>query len=271
MQMGRLRVSIWAVIALLFFVLSGNAQKPAVVTKEVTYKATGTTMKGYLAYPGGNTKKRPGIIVVPEWWGLNDYAKMRAHMLADLGYAAMAIDMYGGGKVATTADQAGQLSGSVLKNPELLKARFAAALRELASQPVVDTSKIGAIGYCFGGTVAIDAALMKFPLDAVVSFHGSLGGIITPPPGNVDTKILVCNGASDPVNPPNVVDAFKSKMDDTGVDYRFIDYPGAKHAFTNPANDPAMQGASSPYAYNKAADEKSWKDMQEFLSGVFGK
>ncbi len=269
--MSRTRVGAFMLVAVVFFVLSGSAQKQGVVTKAVTYKAAGTTLKGYLAYEGSTDQKRPAVLVVPEWWGLNDYAKMRARMLADLGYVAMAVDMYGNGKVGNTPDEAGKLSGAVMKDPAILKARFAAALKELRQQPGVDTSRIAAIGYCFGGTVVLDAALMDFPLDGVVSFHGSLGNLVEAPKGGVKTKVLACNGADDQFNPPKAIEAFKKAMDATGVDYRFIDYPNSVHAFTNPAADSLGKKFKMPIAYNKDADQKSWKDMQEFLSNVLRK
>ena len=194
---------------------------------------------------------------------------MRARQLADLGYVAMAIDMYGNGKVVTTPDQAGQMSGSVGKDQGLVKTRFAAAMKELRAQPAVDTNRIAAIGYCFGGTVALNAAFMGFPLDAVVAFHPSIGGVNAS--GRVDTKMLVCNGAADPFNPPNVVAEFKKKIDSLGVDGRVVDFPNAKHAFTNPEADATGKKFNIPIAYDKDADQKSWQDMKNLLSSVFGK
>jgi len=259
------------VLAIVVFVITGSAQKSGVVTKEVRYKAEGTPLKGYLAYEGSSDRKRPGVLVVPEWWGLNDYPKMRARMLADLGYVAMAVDMYGNGKVVTNPDSAGQLAGTVMKDPGLLRARFTAALNELRQQPAVDTGRIAVIGYCFGGGVALDAALLGYPLDGVVSFHGTLGGLVQAQKGDVQAKVLVCNGVDDPFNPPQTVEAFKKEMDAAGVDYKLINYPKALHAFTNPAADSTGKANNMPIAYNKAADRKSWKDMEEFLSNVFGK
>ena len=269
--MSKVWVSMLCVITLVVFVFTSSAQKQGIVAKNVTYKAAGTTMKGYMAYNSSTNNKRPAVLVVPEWWGLNDYPKMRARMLADLGYVAMAIDMYGNGQVATTPDKATELSGTVMKDPGLLRSRFAAALKELRSQPAVDTGRIAVIGYCFGGTVALDAALMGFPLEGVVSFHGSLGNLIPAKKGAVTAKVLACNGADDPFNPPKSVEGFKKEMGDAGIDYRFIDYPNSVHAFTNPASDSVGKKFNMPIAYNKDADQKSWKDMEEFLSGVFGK
>jgi dienelactone hydrolase len=269
--MSKVWVILLSMIVLTLNVFAGTTQKAGVITRPVSYKAGGTTLKGYLAYTGKADHKRPGVLVVPEWWGLNDYAKMRARMLADLGYVAMAIDMYGEGKQGKTPDEAGKLSGGVMKDPALLKARFAAALKELETQPMVDTSRIAAIGYCFGGTVVLDAALMGFPLDGVVSFHGSLGGIVPAPKEEVKAKVLACNGADDQFNPAKAIDGFKSEMKAAGIDYRLIDYPNAVHAFTNPAADSLGKKFNMPIAYNKAADEKSWQDMKGFLSSILGK
>ena len=269
--MSKFWVMLFVIVAVVFFIFSGSAQKTGMVTKEVTYKADGTSLKGYIAYIGNSDRKRPGVLVVPEWWGLNDYPKMRARMLADLGYVAMAVDMYGNGKVAMTPDSAGQMAGGVMKNQDVLKARFAAALNQLRQQPAVDTSRIAAIGYCFGGGVVLEAAILGFPLDGVVSFHGGLGNLSQAQNGQVKARVLVCNGADDQFNPPKAVADFKKQMDAAGVDYRFIDYPKSVHAFTNPASDSVGKKFNMPIAYNKEADQKSWKDMQEFLSNVLGK
>jgi dienelactone hydrolase len=269
--MAKVWVSVLGAVAIVLFVFAVSAQKQGMVTKEITYKADGTALKGYLAYNGSSDKKRPGILVVPEWWGLNDYPRMRAQMLAKLGYVALAVDMYGDGKVATTPDSAGKLAQSVMKDPALLKARFTAALNELRQQPAVDTGRIAAIGYCFGGGVVLDAALLGFPLDGVVSFHGSLGNLVKAQKGDIQAKVLVCNGADDPFNPPQTVNVFKKEMDAAGANYKFIDYPKALHAFTNPAADSVGKANKMPIAYNKAADQKSWKDMEQFLNSVFGK
>lgn len=269
--MMKVWVSVLCVVAIVLFVPAGSAQEQSIVTKEITYKADATALKGYLAYDGSSDKRRPGILVVHEWWGLNDYPRMRARMLAELGYVAMAVDMYGNGKVVTSPDSAGQLAQGIMKDPGLLRARFAAALNELRQQPAVDTSRIAAVGYCFGGGVVLDAALLGFPLDGVVSFHGSLGSLVQAQKGDVQAKLLVCNGADDPSNPPQVMTAFKREMDAAGVDYRIVDYPKAVHAFTNPAADSVGKANKMPIAYNKAADQKSWEDMKSFLSNVFGK
>ncbi len=263
-------VSTYCLVAIVIFVFTGSAQKGGIVTKEVTYKSDGP-LKGYLAYDGVSDRKRPGVLVVHEWWGLNEYPKMRARMLADLGYVAMAVDMYGNGKVVTTPDSAGQLAGIVRRDQDLLRARFMAALNVLRQQPAVDTSRIAAIGYCFGGSVLLSAGMMGVPLDGIVSFHGTVGNLPSAEEGEVQAKVLVCNGAADPTNPPEAVAKFKKQMDEAGVVYHWIDYPNALHAFSNPASGSPEPGKKVTAGYNEAADKKSWEDMKEFLSEVFGK
>lgn len=242
---------------------------PALVTKTVNYSADGTPLKGYLAYDSSKTGKMPGIIVVHEWWGMNDYAEHRADSLAKLGYIALAIDMYGNGKTADHPEDAGKFSQAVMEHMDSAKARFNAGLELLKSQPQTDTSNLAAIGYCFGGGVVLRMALAGVPLNGVVSFHGDLPTKAPQNPDSVKAAILVCNGAADPFNPPEKVNAFRTMMDSAGIDYTFKNYEGAKHAFTNPASDSLGQKFNIPLAYNKQADEQSWKDMKEFFSRIF--
>ncbi len=254
------------------FAFSSCAKKPVgIVTKEFTYNGGGVSMKGYLAYNGDLQGKQPGVLVVHEWWGQNEYPRERARMLAGLGYVALALDMYGDGKIANHPDNAGKFAMEVMQHMDTAKARFVAAYDLLKAQPECDSTRIAAIGYCFGGGVVLNMALLGLPLDGVVSFHGSLP--TQPPPGEepVKAKVLVCNGADDPFNPPATVDQFKKLMDSVHADYKVIDYPGAKHAFTNPAADSLGKLFNIPIAYNEAADKGSWSAMEEFLKGVFGK
>jgi dienelactone hydrolase len=242
---------------------------PALVTKTINYSADGTPLKGYIAYDSSKSGKRPGIIVVHEWWGMNDYAEHRADSLAKLGYIALAIDMYGNGKTAQHPDNAGKFAQAVMSHMDTATARFNAGLELLKNQPQTDTSKLAAIGYCFGGGVVLRMALAGVPLDGVVSFHGDLPQQAPKNPDSVKAAILVCNGAADPFNPPEKVNAFKSMMDSAGIDYSFKNYEGAKHAFTNPASDSLGSKFNLPLAYNKQADEQSWKDMQDFFNRIF--
>jgi len=256
------------VLFVLFFAMSTTAVA-ALQTKEIDYSSDGTVLKGYLAYDDAIAGKRPGILVVHEWWGLNNYARKRAEMLAGLGYTALAVDMYGDGKTAGHPDDASKFSTEVKKNMPVEKARFLAALDILKNEPTVDPEKIAAIGYCFGGGVVLDMARAGIDLKGVVSFHGSLPTDNPAKPGVVKAKVLVLNGADDPFNPPDTVEAFKMEMNDAGVDYRFISYPGATHSFTNPDADNLGQEFGLPLAYNKEADEKSWQAMQDFFKEIF--
>jgi dienelactone hydrolase len=240
----------------------------AVVGKEITYRAGDTVLKGYLAWDDAIKGKRPGILVVHEWWGLNDYARKRADMLAALGYTALAVDMYGNGKTAEHPQDAGRFSAAVRKNLPLMKARFNAARALLTRQKTVDPSRIAAIGYCFGGSVVLEMARSGANLAGVVSFHGSLGGL-GPIAPHVKAKILVANGADDPFNPPQQVEAFRHDMDAAGVRYQFINYPGAKHSFTNPGATALGKRFGLPLEYNAAADRESWQAMQDFFHRIF--
>ncbi|RMF61027.1 MAG: dienelactone hydrolase family protein [Calditrichaeota bacterium] len=241
----------------------------ALKEQEVEYKSGDVTMKGYLVYDDAFSGKRPGVLVVHEWWGHNEYARRRARMLAELGYTALAVDMYGEGKQAAHPEDAGKFASAVMQNLESAKARFLAAMEVLQKHETVDASRIAAIGYCFGGGVVLHMARMGVDLKGVVSFHGSLGTKIPARPGVVKAKVLVCHGAADKFTTPEQIAAFKKEMEEAGVDYRFIEYPDALHSFTNPDADEFAKKFNLPLGYNKAADEKSWADMKAFLKKVF--
>ena len=227
------------------------------------------TLKGYLAYNDSIKGKRPGVLVVHEWWGNNDYSRMRADMLAKLGYVAFAVDMYGEGKVADTPADAGKLAGGVMSDMNGMKSRFLAALEQLRKNKAVDPTRIAAIGYCFGGGVALNMACAGADLKGVVSFHGSLAAVVPAKPGIVKAKILVCNGAADLFNPEAAVSKFRADLDSSKVKYKFINYPDALHAFTNPASTEVGKKFNIPIAYNEKADKKSWADMEEFFGMIF--
>ena len=243
----------------------------AIVGEPVSYEAEGLTMKGYLAYNDSIAGKRPGILVVHEWWGHNEYTKQRAAMLAELGYTALALDMYGEGKVAAHPDDAGKFAAEVRQNMGVATERFKAALQVLKNHPTVDPDHIAAIGYCFGGGVVLQMAREGLDLDAVVSFHGALATDRPAAPGAVKARILVCDGADDKLVGPDQVKAFHLEMRKAGVDYKFISYPGAKHSFTNPAADIYAEKFGLPVGYNAEADHRSWQDMQDFLKETFAK
>jgi len=245
-----------------------TAKEPNLKEETVTYTAGGVTMNGYVVYDATKEGKRPGVLVVHEWWGLNDYPKMRARKLAELGYIAMAVDMYGNGKTADNPDDAGKMAGPFYQDPQMAKARFDAALNKFKSYSQVDTNNLAAIGYCFGGGIVLNMARLGENLNGVVSFHGSLVG--TPADKNLlKAKILVCHGAADQFVKPEEVARFKKQMDSIGADYTFKQYPNASHAFTNPNATPVGQKFKIPIAYNGAADSASWSDMKDFFAKIF--
>ena len=242
-----------------------------IVGKDVAYSADGIVMKGYLAYDENMKGKRPGVLVVHEWWGLNDYARKRARMLAELGYTALAVDMYGEGKVATHPDDAGKFSSAVMKNFDVGKARFMAAMDFIKGQPTVDPARIAAIGYCFGGGIVLNMARQGVDLKGVASFHGNLTAVKPAQPGSVKAKILVLHGADDKFVTKEQIVAFKNEMKAAGADFKFISYPGAVHSFTNPEADELGKKYNIPIAYNRDADNKSWEELKKFLHRIFRK
>jgi dienelactone hydrolase len=260
-----------AVFALVLGVAGVATGQPKIQGKTVEYSAQGVVMKGYLAYDENIKGKRPGVLVVHEWWGLNDYARKRAQMLAGLGYTALAVDMYGEGKQATNPPDAEKLSSEVMKDFDVAKARFVAAMDFLKQQPTVDPTRIAAIGYCFGGSVVLSMAGQGVDLKGVASFHGTLAAVKPPQPGMVKAKILVFNGGADKFNTPQQIEAFKQEMKAAGADFQFISYPGAMHSFTNPDANAYGKKFNLPLAYNANADKKSWNEMKNFLSPIFKK
>ena len=259
------------VVCALMAVLAGPAAASPVKGEEVEYRAGSVVMKGYLIYDEKIKGRRPGVLVVHEWWGHNEYTRMRARMLAELGYAALAVDMYGEGKSATHPDDARKFSSELTKNFALSKARFLAAMEFLKNQPFVDPTRIAAIGYCFGGGVVLNMAREGLDLRGVASFHGSLMPVRPARPGVVKARILVLHGAADKFVPPEQIEAFKKEMKEAAVDFRFIAYPGALHSFTNPEADVLAGRFNMPVGYDAEADTRSWGDLKVFLGEVFGK
>ncbi len=249
--------------------LGSTVAQASVQGREVAYEANGTTLKGYLAYDDAIKGKRPGVLVVPEWWGQNEYARKRARMLAELGYTAMAVDMYGDGKVVDNPDDARKESGAVYKDMPMAKARFEAAMGVLRKQESVDADEIAAFGYCFGGGIALSMARMGEDLKGVASFHGGLGTGNPAQPGMVKARIISFSGDADPSIPADKVAAFRQEMEHAGANFRMVIYPGAKHAFTNPAADAMGKKFNLPIAYDAKADQDSWEQAREFLREVF--
>ncbi len=266
---------LWLVMAgfaMLVAAVGSDASASTIEGKTVEYMAGQDHMKGYLAYDASAQGKRPGVLVVPEWWGVTDYARTRARMLAGLGYTAFVVDMYGQGRQANNPDEAQKLSSEVMKNFNTTgKTRFMAALDELKKQPTVNPDRIAAIGYCFGGGVVLNMARQGADLKGVVSFHGNLTPVTPAKPGEVRAKILVLHGEADTIAPPKQIAAFKEEMNKAGADYRVVTYPGAKHSFTNPEADQYAKRFNMPVGYNAKADKESWGEMRKFLQQVLGR
>lgn len=234
-----------------------------------SYFADGTALQGYLAYDASQDEARPGVLVVHEWWGLNDYIRSRAERLAELGYSALALDVYGDGKTADNPDDAGSLMNAVLGDMATGTARLRAGYEALKGHASVDASRMAAIGYCFGGAAVLHMARIGMALNAVVSFHGSLGSFHKPGPGEVKAEVLVCHGAADEFISEEEVQGFKAEMDAAEADYRFIAYEGALHGFTSPQADANGKKYGLPLAYDKSADEASWQEMKDLFDQIF--
>ena len=248
--------------------IGSTTARETIKEEPVTYKAGSATLKGYIAYDSSTSNKRPIVLVVPEWWGLTNYPRMRAKQLAQLGYLAMAVDMYGDGKIAGNPDDAQKEAMPFYKNPTEAKARLDAALAKAKTFPQADASQTAAIGYCFGGSMVLNAAKLGSDFDGVVSFHGGLEGV-PPRKDLLKAKILVCHGGADSFVPQPQVDAFRKSMDSVGADYTFKVYPNATHAFTNPDADKKAEEFKMPIRYNGAADTASWNDMKTFFAQLF--
>jgi dienelactone hydrolase len=247
----------------------GCATNSTKVGNEITYQSDDLEMVGYLASKDDGNTKKPGILVVHEWWGHNEYARERADMLAKAGYVALAVDMYGNGKQAAHPKDAAKFSSAVFKNIGDAKNRFLAALETLKSHPHVNKEKIGAIGYCFGGGIVLTMARMGVDLDGVVSFHGSLKSPAKAKKNKVKAEVLVYNGAADPLVSSANIKSFKQEMKRAGVSYQFVNFKGAKHAFTNPEATALGKKFGLPLAYDKEADNESWEGALKFFRGIF--
>ena len=233
----------------------------------VSYSLDTVTMNGFVAYDANKEGKRPVILVVHEWWGLTDYPRMRAKQLAELGYFAMAVDMFGHGKTLDNPSDAQNTAMPFYQNPQMGYKRLMAAAEKAKTFPQADSSQVVAIGYCFGGGMVLNAAKLGAPFKGVVSFHGSLAGV----PAKKEllkSDILVCHGDADPFVSKNEVDQFKKSMDSIQAHYTFNAYPGALHAFTNPAATDLGKKFNLPIAYNAAADSASWNDMKTFFGKI---
>ncbi len=254
-----------ALVMLVCLVMAGSVQA-AVQTRDVEYRDGDTALQGYLAWDDATQGKRPGVVIIHQWMGLTDYEKGRARQLAELGYVAFALDMYGKDARPNGMQDAAALAGKFRADRALMRTRARAGLDELMKSDLCDDSRVAAMGYCFGGGCALELARSGAPLVGTVSFHGNLD---TPNPAdakNIRGSVLVCHGADDPHVPPEQVLAFEQEMRDAKVDWELIAYGNAVHAFTQPGagNDPS-RGA----AYNAKADKRSWQAMQDFFNEVF--
>ncbi len=237
--------------------------------QKIEYTCNAATHQGYLVWDQDIDGPRPGVIVIHEWWGLNDYIIRRADMLAEQGYFAFAIDMYGGGRTAQNPEQAGQAMNAVLGDIEAADARLRAGYDTLIAQPRVDAHRTAAIGYCFGGAMALHMARTGLPLTAVASFHGALGSFHKPGPGEVKAKVLVCHGAEDAMVSMEDVASFRQEMDAADAQYEVIIYPGAQHGFSSIEADENGSKYEIPVGYNETADKQSWEAMLSLFRRSF--
>ncbi len=251
----------------LLLALVASLAHAEIQTETISYQAGDTECRGFLAWDDAIEGPRPGVLVVHEWWGLDDYARHRTEELAKLGYVAFAADIYGEGKTTKHPADAGKMAGEVRANVDEWRTRAQAALDVLKEQPQCDKEKLAAIGYCFGGATALQLAYSGADLDAVVTFHGALPAATPEETEQIKAELLICHGADDPMIGPDAVAAFKKPLDEADVKYEFVAYPGAVHSFTVPtADEVGMPGIK----YNKEADEKSWQAMKELFAKKLG-
>jgi dienelactone hydrolase len=244
----------------------GSAAQGAVVTKTISYRQNGADLQGYLAFDNLVKGKRPGVLIVHEWWGLNDYVRQRAEQLASLGYVAFALDMYGKNKVTVHPEQAKEFMKQVTENVNAWQQRALAGLDVLRNQPNTDPNRIAAIGYCFGGSTVQQLAYSGANIKGIVSFHGSL---LLPPASaakQIKAKFLICHGAADPFTKPEMIPAYISAMNASGIDWQMVIYGHAKHGFTNPGAD---KYGMPQVSYNRRADLRSWQNMKQFFNEIF--
>ena len=260
-----------ALLALVLVSACGPATPPVpaapdVHTRELSYEQNGVKLQGLLAWDENAKGKRPGVLVVHEWWGHDEHARNQAKRLAESGYVGLALDMYGDTKHTDDPEVAGKLAAEATKDPTVVVARFNAARAQLASDMHVDANRIAAIGYCFGGSVVLNMARAGQDLDAVASFHGLLQPALTAEPGTIRPQILVLTGADDSFVPADMVEAFKQEMATARASHKVVVYPGAKHSFTNPKAESHNMAA---LAYNADADRQSWQEMLDLFGRVF--
>lgn len=234
----------------------------------VNYTSGSANLKGYVYFDESKSGKRPVVLVVPEWWGLTNYPRTRAKQLAELGYLAMAVDMYGDGKLAADPKEAMAMASPFYANPQMAADRLNAAADKAKSYPQADSTQVAAIGYCFGGTAVLNAARLGADLKGVVSFHGDF------PKQPIEKekwkgKVLICHGEADQFVTMDALNGFTKKLDSVGVPHTVKTYPGATHAFTNPDATANGKKFNMPIAYNAPADTASWNEMKTFFGTIF--
>lgn len=262
-----MKKTVWAVWVAVMVLAVGWAVtgEAALKGEKVMYEQGGTKLQGYLVYEDSYQAARPGVLVVHEWWGLNEDTRRKAEGLAREGYVALAVDMYGEGKTTPHPKEAGEWATAVRQNKELGKAQFLAGYEFLQNHPLIQKGQIAAIGYCFGGAVVLSMAQEGIDLKGVVSFHGALPAEKAGP-NKIKAKILVCHGADDPLVTREQIVQYQENLRAAGADWQFMAFGGAKHSFTNPEADklgiPAL-------GYNKTVDQRSWKLMLSFFEEIF--
>ncbi len=251
----------------LLVVLSSQTQmlRGAVQTKMVEYRDGDVVLEGMVAW-NDEVKNAPGVLIVHQWMGRTDYEEGRARQLAEQGYVAFALDIYGKGVRPANTAEAGKLAGSYKKDRGLYRKRLALGLEQLRAQAMVDSKQIAAIGYCFGGTGVLELARSGADIKGAVSFHGGLDSLKPEEAKNIKAKLLICHGADDPFVPVKDIEAMKKEFTDADVDWQMIYYSEAVHSFTQPmAGNDNSKGA----AYQEKADKRSWKAMNTFFNEIF--
>ena len=256
---------LWTFFTLLLIGFASTVEAK-VLGSTVPYRHDDVELAGYLAYDDSFEGKRPGVLLVHEWWGLNDYVRRRADQLAGMGYVAFAVDMYGKGKVTEHPGDAAEWAQQVRGNIDLWRQRAMAGLDVLKADPRTDIARIAAIGYCFGGSTVQQLAYAGAPINGIVSFHGGLVNPSQEEAKAVKAKILICHGGADEFVTPQALQDYIAAMNQAGLDWQMVIFGGAKHGFTNP--DAGKYGMDR-LAYSKSADERSWKYMKDFFNEIF--
>ena len=260
--MTNLSICFTAVLALL---VAGMPAKAELQTQTVRYNDGDASLQGYFAWDDAIKGKRPAVLVVHEWWGLNDYARKRADMLARLGYLAFAVDMYGKGRVTEHANQADEWMKQITSNVDAWQQRALLGLDIMRTHELANGARVAAIGYCFGGATVMQLAYAGAALAGVVSFHGSLPVATPEQAKNIRSRVLVAHGSADTFIPSERIVSFQNALNAAGVDWQMIVYGGARHGFTNPDAD--LYGMEN-LRYHKISDQRSWQDMQRFLKEI---